>query len=428
MRLLEYSQIFFVGIGGSGMRGLAQILHSRGLSIAGSDSDVESLHSDDFASFTVYSEEDAVEKVKEAEAVVYSDAIVDAHPVLKAAVDAGLPTYSYQKALGELSNEYKTIAVTGTHGKSSTTALLGHMLTEAGLDPTVLLGAHVSAWRGNARVGSSDIFVVEADEYRGHFLELSPTHAIVTSIDFDHPDAFASMEETYAVYQQFLDKVDPSGSVFALPSTVSSHTALTWPAQTREVEGSDEVVPTLPGEHMKQNASLAVAVAEELGVSREDAVASLASFPGLSRRFEKIGVFKGIEVISDYGHHPAEILATLTAAAEQYQGKRILAVFEPHHAARLNQFFDDFVECFKGVSGLVIYPIFEPIGREVANERLDELKSDYADKVKSVVPTVMAVSSPAELFDYLDSSYDQFDVIIAFSAGVLDRDLRELLV
>jgi len=189
--------VFMLGIGGSGMRGLAYLLSSQGKRISGTDDQFEHLKtSPDLSACALYSEEAATQALAEAQLLVYSDAVADDHPLRQQWEKQGKPSLTYHEAVGQLTAAYQTIAVAGTHGKSSTTVMLAHIMAAAGLDPTVLVGATVPAWgQRNARAGHDAYFLVEADEYRNHFLSFKPAHAIVTSIDFDHPDYFKALDK-----------------------------------------------------------------------------------------------------------------------------------------------------------------------------------------------------------------------------------------
>src|SRR3989344_9051790 len=189
----------FLGVGGAGMKGLAYLLRESGETVIGYDNNADA---------SEVSLEEAVAALSTVDRLVYTDAAVATHPLREAALKINVPQTPYQEALGEFSQQYTTIAITGTHGKSSTTAFLAHILIEAGFDPSVLVGASMPSLEGkNAQLGKGKYFIVEADEYRKHFLELSPSHIIITTIDFDHPDAFSSLHDVEKAYEEFLTKL-----------------------------------------------------------------------------------------------------------------------------------------------------------------------------------------------------------------------------
>jgi len=384
--------IFMLGIEGSGMRGLAYLLDKRGKKVGGVDRD--------------YDQMKAEVQLTQSEVLIYSDAVDAGHPLRQLARQKDIPELAYHEALGELAAEYTTIAVAGTHGKSSTTAMLAHIMIEGGLDPTVLVGASVPNWGGkNARVGNSEYLVVEADEYRDHFLSLKPAYGIVTTIDFDHPDYFDSLDDVKQSFDKFVNQV--SGDVIT----------------SDDVSGDFGV-----GEHMRYNAALAVAMAEKLGVERGRAEKALASWQGLGRRMEELGDFEGLKVVSDYGHHPVEIAATLAAAREKYPGQKILVLFEAHTMGRLKVFGQEFVRGLSKADGVLLVPVFIPAGREQetgeAKEKLRELERSLADLS---LPT-WRIDNYSELGDRLGQmATEDFNVALAFSAGTLDSQLRLLI-
>lgn len=416
----------FLGIGGAGMRGLALLLESNGEVIIGFD---------DNHTLSPLSLAQALEKLSTCDRVVYTDAALATHPLREAATTAGIACVPYQKALGEFSKNYTTIAVTGTHGKSSTTAFLSHICSQAGLDPNVLVGASLPAYGGkNAHAGKGKYFIVEADEYRRHFLELSPHSIIITSIDFDHPDAFTSLDDVEHAYGEFISRIHTDGVVVIPQSEYEAHPNVAWPEEPSRVitvpsSDSENIHVPLPGAHMKQNGALAVALAQRLGVSREDAIAHLATFPGLSRRFERIGSYKECDIISDYGHHPAEITATLSGARDMYPNRSIIAIFEPHMPLRLHTFFPQFIDALQLADAVIITEPFVPSGRDTTYDNDARTLAEALQKTGK--PTTYTPQSPetaADIFaaiDSVQSNAKQKCVAIYFSAGPLDTILRE---
>ncbi|MBI3255893.1 MAG: hypothetical protein HYZ63_02885 [Candidatus Andersenbacteria bacterium] len=413
--------IFMLGIEGSGMRGLAFLLTQRGLTVAGSDDKVTEKRQ--IHGYTVVPESEAAKALGESDVLVYSDAVKSDHPLRVLAQEQGKRQLAYQEALGEFAKEFQVLAVTGTHGKSSTTAMLAHILIEAGQDTTVLVGASIPQFGGrNARAGKGKYLVVEADEYRRHFLALFPAHVIITSIDFDHPDYFSGLPDVENAYSEFMQQVKAGGAVFAPARVKATHSNLTWPNTTVEV--SDEVLTPLPGKHMRENAALAVCLAEKVGVSRQQAINSLQTFEGLSRRMENVGTIKETEVYSDYGHHPHEIQATIAGAREKFDGKKIGVMVEPHMIERLETYFEDFVQALSAADCVLLCPVFYPKGREGGvSTKLDLLGQRLEDMGKPV--------EKLESYDTLRSALlkmsQKTDVMIAFTAGVLDSKLRKVL-
>lgn len=402
----------FLGIGGAGMRGLAYLLRERGETVVGYDDNIET---------TEISLSEAFRTLSSVHNLVYTDAALETHPLRIQAKQLGITQTPYHKALGEFSRDYQTIAVTGTHGKSSTTAFLAHICMKAGLDPCVLVGANMETLAGkHAQFGRGNYFIAEADEYRKHFLELTPAHCIITTIDFDHPDSFSSLEDTEQAYGQFLTQMQKGGTLVIPEDEQKRHNSIHFPETTIPVPTTDALhirVP-LPGTHMRMNAALAVTLAEKLGISRESAIDSLQTFPGLSRRFELLGTYNGCDIRSDYGHHPAEIAAALQGARETYPTQTILAVFEAHMPLRLRTFFDDFVAALSLADEIVIVPPFGPIGRDDNGiEEAVRLKDDLLTRGKHAAYNERSL----EFLDHLESN----TVAVLFSAGSLDAHVRK---
>lgn len=416
-----------LGIAGSGMRGLADLLADRGAVICGTDRQVSVLGEPALASYDLAPEEDAARLLEGAARVIYSDAVPSDHELRVLARARGLIEQPYHVALGELTRHFRTVAVAGTHGKSSTSAVLAHLLVEGGLDPSALIGAPVLGWgRAHARVGRGEWFVVEADEYREHFLQLAWQAAVVCSIDFDHPDYFASLREVERAYSAFLLR-SPNGWV-AVPTEVrSAHPDVHWPAHTDAVAPDMAVPPLryLPGAHMQRNAALAVAAAVWCGVPREAALAALRTFRGVGRRFEELGVWHGVTVISDYGHHPAEIAATLLAARQRVGRGRLLVIFEPHTAERLVQFVNEFVQALRAADGVLVVPTYQPPGRTRGTDAAGARAHLLAGLREAGMPVYEA--SFVKLAPTMARVAREYDVSLGFSAGALDGALRRLV-
>lgn len=402
----------FLGIGGSGMKGLAYLLREQGEKVIGFDDNPET---------SEVSLKEAIASLSDVSRLVYTDSAAADHALRKAAEALHMQQTPYQQALGEFSQGYTTIAITGTHGKSSTTAFLSHIMIEAGLDPTVLVGASMPSLPGkHARLGKSQYFIVEADEYRKHFLELSPSHIIITSIDFDHPDAFSSLQDVEHAYEEFMQSMNPDGIVVLPEHEQISHPTMTFPATVHTIpkDAISDIRVVLPGKHMRMNGALAVALAETLGVPRDMAIASLNTFPGLARRFELLGTVNGCDIRSDYGHHPAEIAATITGSREIYPTSHVIAVFEAHMPLRLHTFFSDFVEALSYADEVCLVPPFVPAGRDsMATEDIARLEQELVSKGKKTTYT-------DHVSDFL-LHMEPGSVALLFSAGALDSLVRK---
>jgi len=427
--LAKAKHVLLLGAAGTGMRGLAHLLANRDISISCNDQALTPSAAqlepglDDYNWVT---EKEAVALASQVDLVIRSDSVPLENEAVENAAVSGVTNLIYSEALGELTSLYTTIAVAGTHGKTSTTALLAHILITAGLDPTVSIGASIPAWGNkNARIGSGDLFIVEADEYRNHFHHLRPTHAIITNIDYDHPDFYDSLAQTRESFQSFLDNLPTSGRV-VVPSHVATENHLKWPQSTIRVQNG-ATVQEISGEHMRMNAALAIAIAELVGVSPEDATEFLRSFSGVSRRMENLGTIDTMRVYSDYGHHPVEIAATLAAARERFPQKRISVYFEAHTLERLSQFTKAFAEALLTADSVTIVPVFLPPGRDVHERKSADSKARELLKLLKISSVECEI-----LEDYTDlesivvTNAANSDIAIAFTAGLLDGYLRKL--
>lgn len=350
--------VHFMGIGGAGMSALALLACRRGVAVTGCDTDPTGA-ADVVALGAVVAEGHDPAHVEGARALVVTAAVRRDHPEIARAAGLGIPVVQRKDALGALVAGRRTVAVAGTHGKTTTTVMTTVALSAAGLEPTGLAGGRVGAWGGNARIGGDDLFVVEADEYDQAFLALQPTVAIVNNVEPDHLECYGTFEALEDAFHAFSDRaervivgVDDAGArrladrlgskawrfgveggdlpirnVVAQPdSTVA----------TVGVPGHGDVTLRLqvPGMHNLRNAVAALGAAAALGAPLEQVLAGLADFSGVGRRFERLGQERGVEVVDDYAHHPSELVATLAAARQAYPGRRLVAVFQPHLYSR----------------------------------------------------------------------------------------------
>lgn len=421
--------IGMVGILGTGMRAIAWLLKGQGHTVIGTDAQLD-LSSPPAAmkDYTLHTPAIFIEHIPAFSSLIYSDSVPADHPARIAAQEHGVPTIPYQEALGTIASAYDTvIAVTGTHGKSSTTALLAHILIEAGIDPTVVVGALIPTWPGeHARLGKSGVFITEADEYREHFTTLKPTHTIITSVDFDHPDYFTDLAHVERAYTNLLKNMPSEGAVFTHKLVQDTHPGVAWPKTTIALTGDDwqGIAAPMPGEHMQQNAALAIELAHHaFSIDRETAAQSLQSFPGIGRRLERVGEIDKVPVFSDYGHHPVEIAATLQGI--QNDTTRVLVVFEAHMRERLEHFLPDFAKALSSAPAVIIYPPFSPQGRET--EGIAEHVESLENQLRSSNTDTYVLSDSTELDATLKRLAPDFTSIVAFSAGKLDSHLRKIL-
>ena len=381
--------VHFVGIGGIGMCGVAELLHTQGYRVSGSDlregPTLERLRSLGIGVAIGH----AAENLGSVDVVVYSSAVPPHNPELREAERRGIPVIPRAEMLAESMRLKEGIAVAGSHGKTTTTSLVAHVLSSAGLDPTAVIGGRVLApdtAPSTTRLGAGDLLVAEADESDGSFLRLAPVVAVVTNIDPEHLDHYGSYEALQDAFASFANRVPFWGlsvlcldhpGVQAIVPRMTRRTATygfasqaDWVASAvrierpgtrfevrRRSERLGEVRLRLPGRHNVLNALATLAVADELGVPFATAADSLAGFLGIERRFETKGELAGVRVVDDYGHHPAEIRATLAAARETHPG-RIVVAFQPHRFTRTRDLWSEFVTAFNDADVLVLTDIY----------------------------------------------------------------------
>ncbi|CCD92718.1 UDP-N-acetyl-muramate:alanine ligase, L-alanine adding enzyme [Bradyrhizobium sp. ORS 375] len=389
----EIGPIHFVGIGGIGMSGIAEVLCNLGYTVQGSDaSDNANVARLREKGITV-SVGHKAENVAGADVVVVSTAIKRDNPELMAARAQRIPVVRRAEMLAELMRLKSCVAIAGTHGKTTTTSMVAALLDAGGLDPTVINGGIINAYGTNARLGGGEWMVVEADESDGTFLKLPADVAIVTNVDPEHLDHFKTFDAVQDAFRAFVENVPFYGFavmcidhpvVQALVGKIEDRRIITYgvnpQADVRLVdlapmgggssfkvvfrdrksgathEISDIVLP-MPGRHNASNATAAIAVARELGLSDEAIRKAIAGFGGVKRRFTRTGEWNGVTVIDDYGHHPVEIAAVLKAARESTNGK-VVAVVQPHRYTRLQSLFEEFCTCFNDADAVVVADVY----------------------------------------------------------------------
>lgn len=390
--------VHFIGIGGIGMSGIAEVLHNLGYEVQGSDqndsANVERLREKGIACFIGH----RAENLGQAEVVVISTAISKDNPELMAARERLLPIVRRAEMLAELMRFHQAVAIGGTHGKTTTTSMVAALLESGGLDPTVINGGIINAYGTNARIGKGDWMVVEADESDGTFLKLPAEIAVVTNIDPEHLDHYGSFEKVREAFRQFVENVPFYGfgvmcidhpEVQALVSRIEDRRIISYGENPQSdvrfsnirMDGTDSVFDVtirerksgeviemaglrlpMPGRHNVSNATAAIAVAHQLGLSPEQIRSGLSAFGGVKRRFTRTGTWNGATIFDDYGHHPVEIKAVLGAAREACRG-HLIAVVQPHRYTRLRDLFDDFASCFNDADTVLVAPVY-PAGEQ----------------------------------------------------------------
>lgn len=397
--LSKVKKVFFIGIGGIGISALAKFAKTQGKEVSGVNDD-EGKTVDSLREFGIeVIPRDALGKLPEADMYVYSDAWLYRGPeILEAAKATGKSVMSYAKALGVFSKGYKVIAISGTHGKTTTTAMVADILIDAGLDPTVIVGSFVKKFGSNFRSGKSEYLVVEADEYNRHMLELYPYIGLVTNIEADHLDCYKDLDDIKKAFEQFYSQCEKKITDYGRYLSK---------------------VPKLqvPGEHNRENAAAALAVADMLGIDGGIAEKSLSRFAGTWRRLEKRGVTEaGTMIYDDYAHHPTEVKASLAALRELYPKgtKRLTVVFQPHLYSRTKALFNEFSTAFHDADQVILLPIYyarEDKDESISSGKLAEAICEKGDKAIAFTDFELAEG-------YLKSqTYRENDVFVTMGAG-----------
>ncbi|MBX9786908.1 MAG: UDP-N-acetylmuramate--L-alanine ligase [Alphaproteobacteria bacterium] len=445
---LNGKHIHFIGVGGIGMSGIAQLLAQRGYVVSGSD-----LSANDNTArlqkvgVSLSTGHDS-QTLKGKDIVVISTDIKDDNVELREARLMGLPVLHRSEMLALLMKEHQGIAISGTHGKTTTTGLMGWVFEKAGLDPTIVNGGVMNAWGSNIKVGQGTWCVAEADESDGSFLKLPRKIAVVTNIDLEHMDYYGSVEKLYEAFEIFTTHLPQDGlailgidhpQVYALWKrirgeqkcvTYGVHPEANIRAENIEIssKGSSfylvrnnqrlEISLALYGHHNVLNALSVVATALECGIPEAVIQQAFASFQGIQRRFTRVGEWQGVTIIDDYAHHPVEIRATLTAAKEATKG-RVIAVIEPHRYSRLMHHFQEFTTCSNIADVTIVLPVYA--ARETPKEGVN-----HENLVKAMGEKAYCCHTPEELPGLIESFAREGDFVICLGAGSISTLARKL--
>ena len=445
--------IHFIGIGGIGMSGIAEVMHNLGYTVQGSDAsdnaNVRRLAEKGMRTFVGH---DAA-NVEAAALVVVSTAIRRDNPELQAARERRLPVVRRAEMLAELMRFKSCVAIAGTHGKTTTTSLVATLLDAGNLDPTVINGGIINAYGTNARMGEGEWMVVEADESDGTFLKLPADVAIVTNIDPEHLDHFGSFDAVKDAFRRFIDNIPFYGFavmcidhpiVQDLVGHIEDRRIITYGenpqadvrlldidlkgGQSRfrvmirdrrpgfRLEMQDLVLP-MPGRHNALNATAALAVAHELGVSEDAIRKALAGFGGVKRRFTRTGEWNGAAIFDDYGHHPVEIAAVLRAARSSTDGN-VIAVVQPHRYTRLQSLFEDFCTCFNDADTVIVAPVYA--AGEAPIEGIDRDSLIAGLKARGHRDAV-ALERPEDLARLVAGRAGPNDYVVCLGAGTITQ-------
>lgn len=416
-------KIHFIGIGGIGMSSLAQYYLAQDFLVSGSDVAASEI-TDDLAKkgVKIFIGHRAENIPYDLDLIIYTAAVDGENPEIKEVGKNHIKCLSYAKALGELTKEKWTIAISGTHGKSTTTAMLGLILEEAGLDPTVILGTKVKEWGGNFRLGKSKYLVIEADEYSASFLNYWPKMAVLTNIEADHLDFYKDLEEIVATFKKYISHLDEKGFVVANEEDANVVEVVKLAkAQVKNFSLDlqiKELNLQVPGRHNLANAAAAIEAARILEVPDEISMRALNKFNGTWRRMEFRGELNGAKIFDDYAHHPTEIKAALQGAREILpEGGRLFCVFQPHQYQRTYSLFEEFADAFDAADNLILLPIYSVAGRE--NEEIKKMVSSQklAEAVNKKNQKAVFIASFKEAENYLKQNLKQGDIAMIMGAG-----------
>jgi UDP-N-acetylmuramate--alanine ligase len=443
----QLGAIHFVGIGGIGMSGIAEVLINHGYSVQGSDLRPSKI-TDRLAQMGArISFPQMAENLADAEVVVISSAIKPGNPELDSARARGLPIVRRAEMLAELMRLKSNVAIAGTHGKTTTTTMVATLLDAGGIDPTVINGGIIHAYGSNARMGEGEWMVVEADESDGTFNKLPATVAVVTNIDPEHMEHYGSFDNLRDAFYTFVSNIPFYGvaicntdhaEVQALVGRINDRRIITYgfnkqadvraenlyykngsayfdivlQAEDMRIDG---VTLPMPGDHNVSNALAAVAVSRYLGLKRDEISGALKNFKGVNRRFTRVGEINGVTIIDDYAHHPVEIKAVLSAAKQATDG-RVIAVHQPHRYSRLHDLFEEFCGCFNDADVVAISDIYAAGEDPIEGADRDSL---VAGLVSHGHKHAVAVSDEVSFQEFVKEETQPGDLLVCLGAGTI---------
>lgn len=422
-------KVHFLGIGGSGASAAAAIAQAQGYEITGCDLEPYNEFTEKFRKEQLLKGHNP-KHLENIDILAVTPAIFSYDPQNAELLEAkkkNTPVLTWQQFLGEyLAKDKFVIAVSGTHGKTTTTAMIAKLLEDARLDPTVELGAIVPWWKTNYRVGKSKYFVIEADEFNDNFLTVIPDTSVVTNIEMDHPEYFKDFEAVKESFKKFL--LQTKGTIVAnLSDPVVQQTLNVHPKGVNTIidysKHPIDFILQIPGKFNILNASAAYQVGLALGIDPQVIKKSLSSYKGVGRRFEYLGEYKGAKIYSDFGHHPTEIKVTLEAARQKFPDQRILVVYQPHMFSRTKALFNDFVKVFKNapvdqVFMVDIYPSRELDTGLVTSKQLVESVNK---------PTVLHIGSETEVLEKVKPQIKPGDIVFFMGAGDMNYLAKKLV-
>ncbi len=431
-------RLHFIGIGGIGMSGLAQILNERGNIVSGSDMYASQITEDmKKRGIKIYIGHDESNLKKNIEKVVYSSAIPESNPELLKAKKLNMEMMTFPRAVGDFSKNMFTIAVCGTHGKTTVTSMAALALIAGDKDPTVIVGSNLKEFENsNHRLGKSDCFVVEACEYKRNFLNYNPKVIILNNVEADHLDYYKDLEDYKNAFVEFIQKLPKDGYLIAniddanvldviknyngnLITFGSVNGKADWVLRGNKIEKAGEFVCefnlSIPGSFNMMNALAVLALAQVLNVERERTIAALNNFKGAWRRFEFVGEFNNIGLISDYAHHPTEIINTIKAVRERYPDKKVCCIFQPHQYNRTKNLLNGFVDSLKEADTVIIPNIYKV--RDTQKDAKSISAAGIVELIKEKGTKAYNLKTYKQIKDYLKKNTDQIEVAIIMGAG-----------
>ncbi len=447
-------RVHFIGIGGTGVSGLAHMLHGAGAIVTGTDMEATDTTRKLQEMGIRISENQSAEGLAEnAQIVVYSAAIQENHPELAAARRRGLVIYKYAQLLGKVMAYKHGIAIAGTHGKSTTTAMTAWILSQAGIDPSYVVGAKSRQLGGSSHGGAGDYFVVEACEYDRSFLNLNPRISAILNIEEDHLDYYKNIDEIIGAFTDFAHKLPPDGLLITQAGAGNcrrSANAAGCEIQTYGIEMEADWTATqitvsegktrcqvhfrkkgmgwldisIPGRHNVGNALVAVAIAHRCGISWDVIVKAIREFNGVDRRSQLIGENHGITLVDDYGHHPSEIRATLLALRTKYNPQRLICVFQPHQHSRTRLLLEDFARSFSHADIIIVPDIF--FVRDTDEDRRMVNAGHLVRRLTENGREAMYLASFGDIVEHLQQAARSGDLIVSMGAGPVWKITHEL--
>jgi UDP-N-acetylmuramate--alanine ligase len=444
-------RIHFIGIGGIGMSGIAEVMHALGYVIQGSDKvssqNVERLEKLGISAFVGHNEKN----VKNADVVVFSSAIMQDNPELVAAKKLEIPCLSRAEMLSQIVRFKKSVVVAGSHGKTTVTSMCAAVLEMASFDPTVVNGGIINAYNTNAKLGSGDWAVIESDESDGSFTRFFPTIEIITNVDREHILHYGSFDALKEAFKTFLNNLPFYGvgiacidddNVTAIVKDITDRKIITYGIESdanykainirKTKDGTvfdvlhgdckiKNIETPLFGDHNVRNSLSVIAMANELAIDLDTVKATLASFTGVKRRFTEVGKINGATVIDDYAHHPTEIKTVIAAARQKTDGK-VLIICQPHRFTRLSMLFDDFCSCFDGADAVIIIPVYKADDNESAQITSDDLFQAMKRRGRNVSFAGSEAALSELLASMIEKMYiDAEDIVIFAGAGDISK-------